>query len=178
MEKKIKRFLHTYKRTLLLGLGLAAVIGVSLYFFVPNPSKSSRAEGMVDDVALEVIAAFDGEGSVVCKVSTDSIKGTVYIKNGKVRVVQPEGEEYQNVILENDTVFTWNNNEPKGMKVDLNKNPIVKSFINESEIRKQIEANTPECVVENIDNELFSIPGEVNFEELDINIQNVLNGGR
>ncbi len=178
MEKKIKNFLKGYRRIIFLGVILASITGICLYFLVPSPYlQYSSSQELSNQQTDMVINAFNGEGSVVCVLNTDKVKGEVFIKNGQVRLTEEDGE-YGNVLFDGNVAYVWKTGEKEGMQVDLQKNPIAKSFVNESQIKKQIEENNPDCSAKEINQEFFSVPQDIVFTELDLNIGNVLNRGR
>ena len=176
MEKKIITFLHEYKSALLLSLIFGVLVSICLYFFVPNeiirgkPTNSEKQNQM--DLALR---AFSGNGSVLCTISGKELEGKVYIKNGNVLMEESGDVQYGNVLLIDDVAHVWMSGETTGMKLDLQKNPLVKTFINESEIEKQVSKNNPECKEEIIDDNVFALPQGIEFTEL--NTQDLLNKG-
>ncbi len=179
MEKKVKIFLINYRRIILLGVILAGLTAICLYFLVPVSSTNSleNKQSLTSSAQL-VLEAYSGKGSVKCTLLTDDLKGEVLIKNGVLRLTEEEGGQYGNVLFDGKIAYIWKSGEKKGMKVDIEKNPIAKNFISENMIKRQIEESAPECVTQKIPDNLLIHPQDIVFEDLNVNFQNLLNGGR
>ncbi len=178
MEKKIIKFLHEYKNALLLSLIFGVLVSVCLYFFVPKEMTRGNLNNSENENQLSmVLRAFSGDGSVFCTISGEELEGKIYIKNGNVLLEESGDVQYGNVLLVDDVAHVWMSGETQGMKLDLNKNPLVKTFINESEIEKQVSKNNPECKEEMIDDTVFTVPQAIKFSEANLGAQDLLKKG-
>ncbi len=177
MEKKIKKFTHKYRNALIIAGVIGLLTAIGLFFFVPRDFQNTPVTKSPTASDLIMQALYDN-GSVVCTVNTQDLQGVVYVKEGSVKLEEKPGGQYGNLLLSKNLVYMWKANEKTGMRVDIDKNPLAKSFINENEIRRQIEQGNPDCKPESIESGVFQVPTDVVFNELDLNMQNLLNGGR
>lgn len=178
MEKKIIKFLHVYKNALLLALVFGVLVSICLYFFVPKEITQSKLGTSEKQNQVDlVLRAFGGAGSVFCTLSGEELEGKVYIKNGNVLLEESGDVQYGNILLSENMAYVWISGETKGMKLDLQKNSLVKNFINEKEIEKQISKNNPECKEEIIDDAVFAVPQGIKFSEVKLGAQDIFNKG-
>lgn len=149
MQKKLKKFLHEYRNALIVAVMVCVPLVICLYFLVPQTpvNEESSSDAVSQDL---IMGALSGGKSVSCVFNGD-IKGTAYVDNGDVRIITKS----QNILYIHEKVYIWSEASTSGQLVDIAKFPLAKSFINPTQIKKQIDKYQPVCEESTIDKNIL-----------------------
>jgi hypothetical protein len=171
------------KNLLIIG-AIVLVVAIGGYLLLnkgANPLSQTSSPQNAEQQANMIIKAFEGSGSVKCTYEDESGSFTTYIKNGKVRVESSGSEEGKNgnVIMKNDTLWTWETGSSEGfMMKNVSQNqddPNVpeEDKMTAEEIRNEIEQNQAQCMNENIQDSMFDPPANVVFQDFSAMMEEV-----
>lgn len=164
----------------IIGVAVLAVVGVFLLsrsnsLSLPGSENANQNQGQEQ---LSLFAqAFNGLGSVKCEYDSEMGQGTAYIKDGKVKFTTISESQSANIIMVDGFMYMWGVGSEDGVVIDTNQyqedeNEVL-NYTSEEDVKAEIEANTPECVNENIDDAMFDPPIEVNFVDYNQFLQQI-----
>lgn len=162
------------KNLLILG-AVVLVIAIGGYLFLnrnPQVSPTTNNPQNIEEMSNIVMSAFEGNGSVKCTFQDESSQGTVFIKNGMMRMESAgtAGAQNGNVILKNDTMWFWENESTEGFMMEnvsqyQNDPDISEEYkVDAESVRDEIEKKDASCVEENIADGVFEVPASVTFK--------------
>lgn len=172
-------------RNLLIVVGVVVAAAIGGYFLINKgddaSNKYSNNSNSAEQVADLAMKAFGGKGSVKCTYQDESSQGTVYIKNGMVKVESTgtDNAQYGNVIMKNDTVWTWETNSTEGYIMEnisqyQNDPKVPEEYnVNADSVREQVTQNEANCNEENIPDNTFDPPASIKFQSFSSMMEDV-----
>lgn len=162
---------------IIVGLILLVLVGAFVFFQIRGQSIPEDVNMVANDTqsgnepANVALNAFEGSGSVKCTYQEETTNVTAYIKKGMVKIESTgEGEtQYGNVIIKNDTLWTWETDGTNGFTMEnissyRDSEAAGQYGINPDEVRKQITESNTVCNEENIPDGTFDVPSNINFQ--------------
>lgn len=163
------------KRLLIIILGLLITIivvlgGVFLSMKRMNIPKSPSSEGSSQITKRTLAEIYKENISQKCQIksSVGKISATAYIDNGRI-LFQPEGNSHNNILVIDNTLFTWSSDLSGAMKYSTQSfEEIVlytENFINYL-ANPFITPMESECINYSPNPDVFLVPQGVNFRDL------------
>jgi len=171
------------KKLLIIG-GIILVVAIGGYLLLnkgTNPLSQTSSPQNAEQAANMMMNAFEGSGSVKCTYENENGSAITYIKNGMVRVESSGSEEgkNRNVIMKNDTLWTWETGSSEGfMMKNVSQNqddPNVpeEDKMTAEKIRNEINQNQAQCMNGNIVDSMFDPPANVVFKDFSAMMEEV-----
>jgi len=163
------------KIVVILIIAVIVLIAGAYFFF------QAEVDSPVADNAALIKEAYSEGGSAVCDIVDPGHEGmeeqelTIYIKDGKLRFVvemsdQFLGDVVGNAIVKNRIVYSWNEGDNMGIKMEIEEEEedLFFPFIVEDEEGNAVidEDFKVDCRRQSIDDEMFELPENVEFQDM------------